>query len=55
VADLQRAGFADIERIDVRVAPVVDLPVTSRTRRSLSPAAKQAFEQMAQLAKKDEK
>lgn len=55
VADLQRAGFADIERIDVRVAPVVDLPVTSRTRRPLSPAAKLAFEQMARLADKDEK
>jgi hypothetical protein len=55
VADLQRAGFADIERVDVRVAPVVDLPVTSRTRRSLSPAAKQAFEQMARLTDKHEK
>jgi len=49
VADLQRAGFTDIERIDVRVAPLVDLPVESRTRRPLSPAAKQAFELMARL------
>jgi hypothetical protein len=52
LAELQRVGFADIERIDVRVAPVVDLPVTSRTRRSLSPAAQQAFEQMARLKDK---
>jgi hypothetical protein len=54
VADLQRAGITDLERIDVRVAPLVDLPAESRTRRSLSPAAKQAFEQMARLSREDE-
>jgi hypothetical protein len=46
---LHKAGYADIENIDIRVAPLVEQPERLLKRRSLSPAAKQAFDLMNQL------
>lgn len=49
IRSLDRAGVPGIERIDVRVAPLVEQPERERKRRSLSPAARQAFDLMARI------
>ena len=46
---LHRAGYAEIEVIDVRVAPLVRQPAGSRTKKPLSPAAREALRLMARL------
>ena len=49
VQQLQQSGFAEIEHIDIRVAPLAEQHTGSRTKRALSPAARQALEVMARL------
>ena len=51
---LHQAGFPDIERIVVRVAPLADQPREIRRRRHLSSAARQALELMGRLDSEDE-
>jgi len=46
---LHQAGYAEIEHIDVRVAPLVKQPGSTRRKRPLSPAAKQALDSMHRL------
>lgn len=46
---LRRAGYTEIDHIDVRIAPLVEQPETTRRKRALSPAAKQALEMMHRL------
>ncbi len=54
VSALNEAGYTEIERIDVRVAPLFERPAPSRRRKSLSPAAKQALEHMGRILADDE-
>jgi len=54
IESLHRAGHGEIEHIDIRVAPLAEQRVTSRKRRTLSPAAQQALDLMAQLEADDE-
>ncbi|NNK31568.1 MAG: DUF721 domain-containing protein [Xanthomonadales bacterium] len=54
VEALHQAGFPDIDRIDVRVAPLAGRPQAVRRRRPLSPAARQALELMGRLDTGDE-
>ena len=49
VQRLQQSGFEEIEHIDIRVAPLAEQHTGSRTKRALSPAARQALEVMARL------
>jgi len=49
IKSLQISGYTQIEHIDIRVAPLVETRETHRKRRSLSPAAQQALEQIALL------
>jgi hypothetical protein len=49
IKSLHRAGYTEIEHIDIRVAPLVEQRESSRKRRALSPAAQQALDLMAQL------
>jgi len=51
IKSLHRAGYSEIEHIDIRVAPLVEQREITRKRRALSPAARQAFDLMAQLNK----
>jgi len=51
---LHQAGCADIEHVDIRVAPLVSQPANSRRKKTLSPAAKQALEHMGRLAADEE-
>jgi hypothetical protein len=46
---LHSSGYTQIEHVDIRVAPLVEQRETPRKRRTLSPAAQQALEQMARL------
>ena len=54
IRSLQRAGYSEIEHIDIRVAPLVEQRASSRKRRALSPAAQQALDLMAKLEADDE-
>jgi hypothetical protein len=54
IESLHQAGHAEIEHIDIRVAPLAEQRVTSRKRRTLSPAAQQALDLMAQLEADEE-
>ena len=49
IKSLHRAGYTEIEHIDIRVAPLVEQRESPRKRRALSPAAQQALDLMAQL------
>jgi len=49
IKSLHRAGYPDIEHIDIRVAPLVEQRTYSRKKKALSPAARQALDLMAQL------
>jgi hypothetical protein len=49
IKSLHRAGYTEIEHIDIRVAPLVEQRESTRKRRALSPAARQALDLMAQL------
>jgi hypothetical protein len=49
IGALQQAGYPDIERIDVRVAPLVEQDAEKRTKRELSQAARQALEAMSRI------
>ena len=51
IKSLHRAGYTEIEHIDIRVAPLVEQRESPRKRRALSPAAQQALDLMAQLNK----
>lgn len=55
---LHRAGFPDVQRVDVRVdvraTPFAGRPDDEPVPRELSPAARQAFDQMSRLWDKDE-
>ena len=51
---LHRAGYAEINSIDVRVAPLVDPQDEPRKKRPLSPAAQQALEAMHHLGEDSE-
>jgi len=53
VKSLHRAGYSEIEHIDIRVAPLVEQRESPRKRRALSPAAQQALDHMAQLEDDD--
>lgn len=46
---LHGTGRADIREIEIRVAPLVEPPATTRNLKPLSAAAKQALESMASL------
>jgi hypothetical protein len=46
---LHRAGYPDIERIDVRVAPLVEQSTEKRKKKELSQAARQALGAMSRL------
>jgi len=54
IKSLHRAGYTEIEHIDIRVAPLVEQRESPRKRRALSPAARQALDLMAQLEDDDE-
>ena len=54
IKSLHRAGYTEIEHIDIRVAPLVEQRESPRKRRALSPAAQQALDLMAQLEDVDE-
>ena len=54
IKSLHRAGYTEIEHIDIRVAPLVEQREIPRKRRALSPAAQQALDLMAQLEDNDE-
>jgi len=54
IKSLHRAGYTDIEHIDIRVAPLVEQRESPRKRRTLSPAAQQALDLMAQLEDDEE-
>ena len=54
IKSLHRAGYTEIEHIDIRVAPLVERRESPRKRRALSPAAQQALDLMAQLEDDDE-
>jgi len=49
IKSLHRAGYTNIEHIDIRVAPLIEQREKSRKRRALSPAAQQALNIMSQL------
>ena len=49
ISSLQAAGARQIEHIDIRVAPLVNLSAGTRSKRPLSAAAKQALGHMAHL------
>ena len=49
VETLQRAGYTEIESIEVRVAPLAEPPGQERRKRLLSPAARQALDAMARF------
>jgi hypothetical protein len=49
VETLRRAGYTEIESIEVRVAPLAEAPAPERRKRPLSPAARQALDAMARL------
>lgn len=49
IAALQRSGYAEIEHIDIRVAPLVEAATRERRKKPLSPAAQQALAAMARL------
>ena len=51
---LHQAGFTEIQKIDVRVAPLVKQKATLRAEKPLSAAARQALALMAQLGTKGE-
>jgi len=51
---LHRAGYTEIESVEIRVAPLVQQPSVSRRRRPLSPAARQALDLMTQLGEEGE-
>ena len=54
IKSLHRAGYTEIEHIDIRVAPLVEQRESTRKRRALSPAARQALDLMAQLEENGE-
>ena len=54
IKSLHRAGYTEIEHIDIRVAPLVEQRESPRKRRTLSPAAQQALDLMAQLEDDEE-
>jgi hypothetical protein len=54
ISSLHAAGVRQIEHIDIRVAPLVNLSAETRTKRPLSAAAKQALGHMAHLRGKTE-
>jgi len=49
ISSLHAAGVRQIEYIDIRVAPLANLPAEKRSKRPLSAAAKQALGHMAHL------
>ena len=49
IGALHEAGYSDVERIDVRVAPLFERPAATRLKKPLSPAAEQALEQMSRI------
>jgi len=49
ITALHKAGISQIEHIDIRVAPIVQRPTASRSKKPLSAAAKQALSHMAHL------
>ena len=49
IGALNEAGYPEIERINVRVAPLFERPAPFRRKKPLSPAAKQALEQMSRI------
>jgi hypothetical protein len=51
---LHQAGYAEIEHIDVRIAPLAVQPENIRRKRPLSPAAQQALDSMHRLGAKTE-
>ena len=54
IKSLHRAGYTEIEHIDIRVAPLVEQRESPRKRRALSPAAQQALDLMSQLEDDEE-
>ncbi len=54
ISSLHAAGVRQIEHIDIRVAPLVNLSAETRSKRPLSAAAKQALGHMAHLRDKPE-
>ena len=50
ITALHKAGFTQIEHIDIRVAPIVRQSTALRSKKPLSTAAKQALGHMAQLS-----
>ena len=54
ISSLHAAGVRQIEHIDIRVAPLVNLSAETRAKRPLSAAAKQALGHMAHLRDKPE-
>ena len=49
IKHLGRAGYPEIEHIDIRVAPLAEQHAEHRKKRALSPAARQALEAMARI------
>ncbi len=52
ISSLHAAGLRHIEYIDIRVAPLVKLSTSTRSKRPLSAAAKQALGHMARFRSK---
>lgn len=46
---LREAGYPNIDRVEIRVAPLVEKPVAQRRERPLSPAARRALDTMARI------
>ena len=53
INSLRAVGFTEVDKIDIRVAPLVHPEPRSRSRRKLSSAAKNALDHMAQLTDDD--
>jgi len=49
IQSLHREGHLEIEHIDVRVAPLAEKSASTRIRKDLSPAARQALDIMARI------
>jgi hypothetical protein len=49
---LQASGYGQLRHIDIRVAPLNRQAAEPKSRRSLSPAARQAIEQLQRLSRR---
>ena len=54
IGSLRRAGYTDIDKIEIRVAPLVRPRPKPRRKKPLSPAALQALDAMSRLLDENE-